>query len=394
MPPSKGMLRIAVAIAWVVLASAFVLRSAFVSAYSAAHVERAERVWPGHPSVLSARAILNVARSTSHGRSLDQETRAMIEDIARAEPLAPEPYLIAGAEAQKNNDLDRAERLLLEARQRDPRGRATRFLLAELYVSQGRIREGVPETAALGRLVPGSAEPLSKAFARYIETAGVPEGMGEVMRSNPGLSHSILGELSTKASNADLLLKIAALAPRTPGPAPGWQTRLINELVEGGDYRRARQVWAQLGGREPDPTETIHDPRFEGSDAPAPFNWTLATEGAVIERQDGSLHILYFGRNDVTLATQLLVLQPGRYRLQMSVSGAVAKAAVRWRIGCLPDKSIVLDRPIEQAGEVDAMVEVPARGCGAQQLALLAQAGESAASSDFAISGLSLTAAR
>jgi hypothetical protein len=307
--------------------------------------------------------------------------------------LSPDPFVIAGAEAQRNKDIRRAERLLIDARQRDPRGRAARFLLAELYVSQGRIREGVPESAVLGRLVPGALEPLSKAFARYIETAGIPDGMDEVMRSNPDLSQRILGELSTNAANADLLLKISALAPRAEGPAPGWQTRLINEFVEEGDYRGARQVWARFAGRDSDPSETIHDPRFEGSNAPAPFNWAFASQGAVIEREAGSLHILYFGRDDVTLAPQLLVLRPGRYRLQMGISGAVEEDAVHWRIGCLQDKSILLDRKLPQENSLNAIFDVPA-DCGAQQIVLVAQSGESGRSSDFVISNFSLTSAR
>jgi hypothetical protein len=382
-----------VALVWAALAVAYVVRSAFVAAYAEEDLARAERLWPDHPSVRSAQAMLEVARSAANGRPLDPATRVLIEGVARAEPLASEPFVIAGAEAQRHRDFARAERLLIEARQRDPRGPAARFLLSELYVSQGRIEEGIPEAAVLGRLVPGSLEPLSKAFAQYLESAGVPDGMADVMRSNPDLSQRILNELATNSANAGLLLKIDTLAPRAPGPAPGWQTRLINELVEDGDYPGARRVWARLGGRDSNPSETIHDPRFEGSSAPPPFNWTFATEGGVIEPQRGSLRVLYFGRDDVTLASQLLVLRPGEYRLRMRLSGQIAESAVRWRMSCLPSKSPILDQAVAQQGTLDLPIRVPAVGCGAQQLSLVAQAGESARSSDFAISELSLTAA-
>jgi hypothetical protein len=382
-----------VALAWAILAIAYVVRSAFVAAYAETNLSRAESLWPDHPSVRSARAMLGVAKSAANGRPLDRATRALSDDVARTEPLAPQPFVIAGAEAQRNRDLGRAERLLTKARQRDPRGPAARFLLAQIYVSQGRVREGVPEAAVLGRLVPGSLEPLSQAFARYIESAGIPDGMADVMRSNPALSERILGDLSTNSANADLLLRIEALNPKAPGPAPGWQTRLINELVEDGDFSRARQVWAKLSGRDSDPSETIHDPRFEGSNAPPPFNWTFASQGAVIEQQSGNLRVLYFGRDDVALASQLLVLRPGAYRLRMVISGQMADSAIRWRMTCLPDKSLILDQAVAQPGPLDLPIQVPAGGCGAQQLSLIAQANESGSSSDFAISGFSLTAA-
>jgi hypothetical protein len=392
--PKTSPLRIGLALVWVVLAVLYVVRSTVVAAYAENDLEGAERVWPDHPAVQSARAMLDVAVAASQGRSVESSTLARIQDVARSEPLAPEPFLIAGAAAQRSGDMRKAETLLLAARQRDPRAPAARFLLAGQYISQGRIREGVPEAAVLGRLVPGSGRPLSQAFARYIETAGVPKAMGEILRSNPTLSDNILSELAGNAANADLLLKIAAMAPeRTSRLAPSWQSRLINKLVQTGDYTRARQVWAKLGGRTADPSETIHDPRFEGSGAPRPFNWTITSEGAVIEPQSGGLHVLYFGRDDVTLAGQLLVLRPGRYRLRMKVTGQVANpGALRWNIACLPGKSAILDRPLG-TGDLDFAFDVPSRGCGAQQLALTGRADESARSSDFIISNLSLTAA-
>lgn len=393
MPPVKRSIRSLIALAWVVLAIVYIVRSSFVTAYADADLKRAERLWPDHPSVLEARAMINVAGAAAAGRGLDSDTRELIADVARAEPLSPHPFLIAGAEALRDSRAGRAERLLLLARQRNPRAPAPRLLLAEEYISQGRIREGVPEAAVLGKLVPGSLEPLSRAFARYVQTSGVPAGMDEVMRSNVDLSTRILNELSANPDNADLLLKIAPLAPRPLGSAPGWQTHLINELVAAEDYQKARLVWSKLAGGEADMSANIQDARFEGSFAAPPFNWTFAAQGAVIEPRSGSLHILYFGRDDATLASQLLVLRPGFYRLGMTISGQLSDPqTLNWKIVCLPDRRVILDRSIGQAGALDWSVNVSSSGCGAQQLELSAKANDAGRSSDFLISDLSLTA--
>jgi hypothetical protein len=387
------LLRIFLALAWVVVAVVYISRSAFVATYADLDLARAERVWPDHPTVLSARAMLDVAKAAAQGRPLEKAARVLVADVARAEPLAPEPFVIAGAEAQRNGNTAAAERLLLHARRRDPRAPAAHFLLAQQYISQGRLREGVPEAAALARLVPGSIEPLARAFAGYLKVAGVPNGFSEIMMANPSLSESILAELSADPANADLLLKISSQRQQAPGPAPGWQTNLIGKLVEAGDYARAREVWAKLGGRTADPSGTLHDPRFEGSTAPPPFNWTFATQGAVIEPQAEGLHLLYFGRDDVPLAGQLLVLRPGHYELKMNVSGQVVDPqTVRWRISCLPGASRILDAPV-RPGRLDLGFEVPSQGCGAQQLQLFGQGMEMASSSDFLISDLNLTVA-
>jgi hypothetical protein len=385
-----SVLRFVAALGWVVLAVAYIARSSFVAAYADKDLARAERVWPDHPAVLSAQAMLEVAQAAARGQAVPSSTRLLAARVARAEPLAAEPFVILGAEAQRNGNRMASERLLLNARQRDPRAPAARFLLAEQYITQGRLREGVSEAAALARLVPGSIEPLAQGFAGYLKAAGVPEGMAELLKSNPGLSQQLLADLSTDPANADLLIELASQEQRTAGPAPAWQANLITKLVEAGDYPKARQVWARLGGRASDPSETIHDPRFEGSSAPPPFNWTFAAQGAVIEPQSGGLHILYFGRDDATLAGQMLVLRPGRYRLKMKVSGQMTDPqAVRWRISCMPGKASLLDVPVP-ARALDLVFSVPAQGCGAQQLALVGQAADAGGSSDFLISDLSL----
>jgi len=380
-----------IAIIWVVLAVAYIVRSAFVAAYAETDLKRAERLWPDHPSVVAGRAMIDVAGAAAAGRGLDSNTRELVADVARAEPLAHQPFLIAGAEALRNSKADQAERLLLSARQRDPRAPAPRLLLAEQYISQGRIREGAAEAAILGKLVPETYAPLAKAFANHIQMAGIRNGMRETLRSSPELSEGILDNLATDPMNADLLLLLSHVVPRKAAAAKPWQIRLISEVIEEGDYSRARQLWAELAGARL--SETIYDPRFHGSSAPPPFNWTFATQGAVIEARSGGLHILYFGRDDGVLASQLLVLRPGTYGLRMTVSGQLADPqTLNWKISCLPSRSVILDRPVGQAGTLDWAVNVPSSGCGAQQLELHAKASDAERSSDFLISGLNLTA--
>lgn len=392
--PKASPLRIGLALLWVVLTVTYIARNAFVAAFADTNLDRAERLWAGHPSVLSARAMIEVGQAAARARPLGSGTHALVNDVALAEPLAPQPFLIAGAEAQRNGDIRKAKRLLLSARHRDPREPAARFLLAEQYISEGRLPEGVSEAAVLGRLLPESREPLAQAFARYIQTTGISRGMDAILRSNPELAEGILNNLAANPANADLLLNIAAsIPPRAVGPAPGWKARLVNELVQDGEYTRARQVWAKLAGGTADASAGIYDPRFQGSPAPPPFNWTLATQGAVIEPQAGGLHILYFGRDDLTLASQLLVLRPGRYGLQLKVSGQVADPqTLRWKISCASAKNIILDQPLGR-GRLEAAFSVPSKECGAQQFELVARAVESARSSDFLVSDLKLEVA-
>jgi len=131
MPAVKRSIRSLIALAWVVLAVAYIVRSSFVAAYADTDLKRAEGFWPGHPSVLEGRAMINVAGAAATGRELDSGTRELIADVARTEPLASQPFLIAGAEALRNSKAGQAERLLLLARQRNPRAPAPRLLREE-----------------------------------------------------------------------------------------------------------------------------------------------------------------------------------------------------------------------------------------------------------------------
>jgi len=121
-----SVLRFVAALGWVVLAVAYIARSSFVAAYADKDLARAERVWPDHPAVLSAQAMLEVAQAAARGQALPSSTRLLAARVARAEPLAAEPFVILGAEAQRNGNRMASERLLLNARQRDPRAPAAR----------------------------------------------------------------------------------------------------------------------------------------------------------------------------------------------------------------------------------------------------------------------------
>ena len=164
-----SLLRIFLALAWVVVAVVYISRSAFVANYADLELARAERVWPDHPTVLSARAMLDVAKAAAKGRPLEKATRVLVADVARAEPLAPEPFVIVGAEAQRNGNTAAAERLLLHARRRDPRAPAAHFLLAQQYISQGRLRRACRRQRRLPGSCPAQSNPspeLSRATSR------------------------------------------------------------------------------------------------------------------------------------------------------------------------------------------------------------------------------------
>ena len=87
----------------------------------------AAALWPSHPAVLTDRALLAIASAAARGRSVPGSTRADVRRIAVKAPLSPDPFLIEGAIAETEGRGEAAERLLVAARDRDPRSRGRAF---------------------------------------------------------------------------------------------------------------------------------------------------------------------------------------------------------------------------------------------------------------------------
>src|SRR5690349_1169019 len=96
------------------------------------HPALAARLWASHPKVLRAEAMSGVAAAGIAVASPSAETLATLELLAREEPLSAEPFLVQAALAVRKQDYSRGEALLIEARRREPRSPAARFLLADL----------------------------------------------------------------------------------------------------------------------------------------------------------------------------------------------------------------------------------------------------------------------
>ena len=93
----------------------------------------------------------------------------MLSASAKA-PLAPEPFLVRGVQAQLSGEQQLALRSFLAARQRNPRGIAARYFLADHYLKVGETGPGLNEISALARLVPQSLPTVAPYLAAYAKT--------------------------------------------------------------------------------------------------------------------------------------------------------------------------------------------------------------------------------
>jgi hypothetical protein len=357
----------------------------------------AARLWPGHPQVMTARAMADLGVAAARGEGVPPELLDRFHSIARRAPLAPEPFLVSGAMAQMRGLDPLAEQIFRAAVVRDPRSEAARYFLADRYLRTGRTSLALSEMAMLSRLLPEASLQFGPALASYARSRGAVDELKQFFLRSPEFEPVVLSELASDPQNAELVLDLWSGQTIDEPPNPDWRSALVNSLVERGDYIDARRIWARLSNANASRHE-LHNAAFADDAAPAPFNWSFGSKGGVAEPLgNGRLQVIYYGREDATLAEQLLVLPAGRYVLNFEASGDFGSAApLEWRLRCVPDGPTIMSAPLaplRRGGKRATAFRVPG-GCSAQRLELAGIAGESPSSTTIEISRLRLTRAR
>ena len=320
------------------LASAIlVVRNTYVAAYAESNPARAGRLWANHPNVLISQALTDIGAAAVRREGPPEGALRSLQIAARLAPLAQDPYLARGIQAQQDGQANLAEEAFLAARHRAPREAAPRYFLAQQYLGSNRGDEGLTELATLARLLPTGPGSVAPALAAYARTATDLRGLKAAFRSNPILEQVVLLELSKNPADANLALRLASGLRNPDGSARDWVNNLLPRLVDAGQTNAAFRLWQAASGAKR--TDTLFDPAFSGSKAPPPFNWTLLSDSRGFAEADraGGLHVLYYGRDNADLASQTLLLAPGRYQLTMRVTGN-PEGMLKWALTCLPSR--------------------------------------------------------
>ena len=382
---ARGLLVAVVAL----LVAAQVVRNAAVTALAAARPSEAASIWSGHPDVELSLAMTAIGKATREHKPVPPAAFAMIRDAAAKAPLAPEPFLVRGVQAQLAGDQDIARRAFEAAEWRDPRSLPARYFLADQALRSGNARRGLSEFAALARLAPNGITTVTPFVASYARDPANWPQMRAVFRADPYLTEATLIALAADPANARAILALAG--PGHRDARSPWLQPLLNGLVDAGQYAEARTIWADVAHVPGQSPALLFDSGFANAEAPPPFNWTLtsSTVGLAERQRGGRLHVIYYGQEDGSLASQLLLLAPGPYRVTMRVSGGGTEA-LSWSLTCTgndrPFASIGLDRAASHEWRFD----VPA-ACPAQRLALVGSSSDIPRQIDVTIGALSLS---
>jgi len=383
--------RVAVVVLALLLA-AQVVRNAAVQALAPLYPKSAAKFWADHPAVGVSLGLAEIGRASRERSKIAPSTFATIDDAAVKSPLSPEPFLVRGVQAQVAGRADEASRAFLAAQRRDPRSVPAAYFLANYYFHAGASLEGLKQTALLARLAPEGERLVAPYVAAYAQNRANWPDIKALFRSQEDLEDSVLVALARDSANADAILAIADADHRRPDSM--WLPALLNSLVASGDYGRAKAIWSAIGGGRSD-SGLIYDSDFSSAQAPAPFNWNLASSTVgLAERQNGNrLHVIFYGSEDGALATELVLLPPGAYRLQTRIVGAPTHPeALYWTVRCDKASEPAASISADQAAAHGWSFVVPAN-CPAQWLELSGRSGDVTQQSDVTFAPLALTPA-
>lgn len=363
--------------------------------------DAAAKISPGDPRIAVRRAMLEFARNNG---TITPEARDAVVASAARFPLADEPYFIAGMGAALRKDSESARALLEEARRRNPRSRVTRLILLDRYFQEDRVADAAMEITVLTRLLPEAAKVLVPELSKFAANPASERALRNVLRSDPAMRELVLEHLASNNADPNLIFRIAADGGGSRSWTEArWPSMLLTSLVEKKRIDQAYSYWARLANPDPSATQSrVYDGAFRGLPGPSPFNWSLSATGAgVAERVDTpALQVDYYGREATELASQLLRLSSGQYRLSFGAEGQADGEASRlaWRIECLGSKAVLADIPLSkvthQRKAIAGSFRVPSSECAAQWLRLVGVPAEFPKAQSAALSNLQIQAGR
>lgn len=373
-----------------VILAVMVIRNAAVAALAERSPDAAARIWPTHPAAEISLGMTEIGRAARLRKPLPPTLFAMINDAALKAPLAPEPFLVRGVQAQLAGNAPLAVGAFAAAARRDPRSLPAHYFLADTLFRSGHTSPALKEIGVLARLAPGGVASLAPYLAAYAKDPRTWPQLREIFGSTPELEDAALTVIAADPANVGTVMALADEQHR--GKNAIWLPTLVNSLVAAGQYAKAHEVWESISNARTAPGALLYDPRFVEPNAPPPFNWVLTSSpvGLAERRPGGGLHVIFYGREDGPLARQLLVLSPGRYRISISLGGNAGDAqGLTWSVRCDKSDTALAALPLGITASRQLSFAVPA-GCAAQWMELSGISSDVSHQSDVTIKSVNL----
>lgn len=359
-----------------------IVRTAAVEAYGRKAPAVSASVAPAHPEPQLGLAMQEFRKNRGEvsPASLDRAY-----DALGSYPIADEPFLLAAVTELAEGNRPRGYRLLEEVRRRNPRSRIAHLLLLDRDLRVGRVESAVDQITVLLRLFPRSGEVLIPELAKMAVQPATQASLREVLKSRRGLQNDVLSQLVKNGERATVILTFADNTDSASNANLTWRGLLVDRLVSEGKATEAYRLWRRFMRMPPtDEVKVVHNDDFRTVPSGYPFDWRFSANetGTAEIAPERFLQVEYYGRQDTTLAKQILILTPGRYQLKLAAKGnAPAEgSSIRAVVTCESGSQAIVDTPLKVVGETLRQIAidfvVPEAGCSHQSLVIAGRSGE------------------
>jgi hypothetical protein len=272
------------------------------------------------------------------------------------------------------------QRLLEEARRRNPHVVRVRLALAANRLGADDIAGAIGEIAALRAMAPAMVDTMLSQLALVVRDQASAETVMDGINAHPELREPFLiAMVNARQPDAAQTQAFAQAAQRLPDStlASGNTRMLAAELVaRAGLYAQARSLAL------PDDTRAglrLHAPSFADMTPRGAFGWQIGTGpwGAADPDPAGGLSLVAYGRNAGVLLQQLAALPAGRWRVALRYQPQGGDRLIALRMACADGAPLAETKLAGGRDEAVANLDinVPAQGCAGQRLSLAALSG-------------------
>ena len=383
-PPARLSGRARLALASAVALGVFALAAGNTLALSTRNVLLAQRLAGWSSATVSKTAEL-LAQNPNSLNMISAVEAAAIRAVIR-EPLDYRAARTLGSIAVRRNDEAMARALFGAVAERTLREPVSHFWLMADEYERGRHVAFIREAEIILRQKPEMTPQIFLLFTRVVDRNLARDHLLQRLGADPAWRPGFLDALGENSENSDAVYALFRGLQRTPAPPKAAELRvwLLHEVGRTDADELVRR-WKSLQ-RPPlaERERMIRNPDFNGSLAPQPFDWTFFnTETSFAEVSPSptgtgkALYLELTGRDDHTVAMQILDLAPGRYRIAASAYpiADLARDDLIATLSCARGKvfarhaQTAIDAPVERWSRWQWEVTLPA-GCRVQQLAI------------------------
>jgi hypothetical protein len=316
-----------------------------------------------------------------------QQIRALAESALFDDPLNSRALRILGQLADKSHDEARAWQFLQAA---------ARYSLNESFAVAWLVDKSFEkkdyETALYYadiflRTRQHFIDYVMPVLVKIAEDKDASSGLKKLLSDNPPWRPLFIGALPRFVSDARTPLDLLVAMKDSPNPPNANDLAgYLNFLIGRKFYALAYYAWLQfLPAEQLNSLGLLFNGNFESVPSGLPFDWVI-TPGAGVTidiasapDHEGRALVLTFeqGRVDFQGVTQLVMLAPGKYRLDGKYTGEITgQRGLKWRVVCADGAA----EPIGESGmvsgrtstwkDIEFAFAVPAANCPAQYLRL------------------------